>query len=220
MSTFKIEGAKLLDSLIPESNWEALDTDRYTKVFEKLTAADEIGAEFNGYIKKRKPRIGFHKQYKSGGGWTFLGNITLSPGDDPFDPYVLSLILHETFHLSQPLLTRLSVQGELRAWHFQQRTYPQIAATRGKPIGAAGEAYSAARVTSELWETLAQLSPDSRDDLEMAQKVMREIAPGYRSDVLPLFPLTEEIKFYLRQWKFKEAFGLIRRLLHAASEGD
>ncbi len=166
MSTFKIEGAKIIDWLIPEFKWEALDSPRSEKVFEKLLSADLPGDETMDYIKNRKPKIGFHKQYKSGGGWTLFGNITLSPGDDPFDPYVLSLIIHETFHLKQSLLMRLSMQGELRAWQYQKRTYPEIARTKGKAIGTKDEAYSKVRETNEFWEELSSQSPAPGKDLE------------------------------------------------------
>jgi hypothetical protein len=222
MSTFKIEGAKIVDSLIPEFNWEALDFTRSKEVFEKLMSTDQLGSEFSDYIKKRKPRIGFHKQYKSGGGWTLFGNITLSPDDERFDPsnpYILSLILHETFHLSQSLLTRLSMQGELRAWQYQKRTYPLIARTKGKAIGTDGEAYGEAAETNEFWEELSRLSPDSRDDLEKARTVMQNIAKGYRSDALPLYPLPQEIVFCLKQGKIKDAIDVIRKLVTAASDG-
>src|SRR5512133_449603 len=125
MSTFIIEGAKILDILVPEFKWKALEDEQYTQVFDKLLSADPLRSEMLEYTKKKRPRIGYHEQYKSGGGWTALGNITLSPGDDPFDPYVLSLIIHETYHLTQSLLTRLSMQGELKAWQLQARTYPE-----------------------------------------------------------------------------------------------
>ena len=216
MSTFKIDGAKILDWLVPEFKWEALDFTRSEEVFKKLTSTDQLGAEFREYIKKRKPRIGFHKQYKSGGGWTLFGNITLTPGDDPFDPYVLSLILHEGFHLQQSLFMRLSMQGELRAWQYQKRTYPEIAKTKGNAIGTKNEAYGRGKETNEFWEELSKLSPDSRDDLEKARTVMQNIAKGYRSDSLPLYPLPQEIVFYLRHGKIKEAIDVIRKLVKAA----
>jgi hypothetical protein len=219
MSTFKIEGAKIVDWLIPEFNWKALDSTVYKQVFEKLTSTDQLKSEIVAYTKKRKPRIGFHKQYQSGGGWTFFGNITLTPDDDPFDPYVLSLILHEMFHLQQSFLMRLSVQGELRAWQYQKRTYPEIANTKGNAIGTMNEAYGRGKETNEFWEELSKLSSDSRDDLEKAQAVMKKIAPGYRSDSLPLYPLLQEIGFYLRQGKFKDAIDVVRKLAKAASEG-
>ena len=220
MSTFKIEGAKILDSLIPEFKWKALDSSRYEQVFEKLTSTDSLRSEFNHYIKKRKPRIGFHTQYKSGGGWTFFGNITLSPDDEHFEldnPYILSLILHETFHLSQSLLTRLSMQGELRAWQYQKRTYPEIAKTKGNAIGTRNEAYSTRdKETNEYWEELDKLSPDSREDLEKARMVMQSISKGYRSDVLPLYPLPQEIAYCLRRGKPGDAVVAVRKLLYAA----
>jgi len=218
MSTFKIEGAKILDALIPEFKWDALDLPRYEQVFEKLLSTDQLKSEMMGYIKKRKPRIGFHKQYKSGGGWTAFGNITLSPGDDPFDPYVLSLIIHETFHLQQSILMRLSMKGELLAWQCQKRTYPEIASTKGNAIGSRNEAYGRGRETNEFWEELSKLSPDSREDLEKARDIMQKIAKGYRSDALPLYPLPQEIAFCLRQGRFRDAFDVVRKLVNAASQ--
>lgn len=41
MSTFKIEGAKIVDWLFPELNWEALDFTKSKEVFEKLMSSDE-----------------------------------------------------------------------------------------------------------------------------------------------------------------------------------
>ena len=218
MSTFKIDKAKFLDWLIPEFKWEALDSARYEKVFETLQSIDLPGDEILESLRKRKPRIGFHQQYHSGGGWTFFGSITLTPKTDPLDPYALSLILHETFHLKQPLLMRLSMQGELRAWQYQQKTYPQIAKTRGNRIGTQGEAYGEAGDSNEYWEELAMLSPDSREDLEKAQAVMRRISAGYRSNALPLYPLPQELRFYLKQGKLKDAIDAIRKMWKAASQ--
>jgi hypothetical protein len=219
MSTFKIEGAKILDWLIPEFKWESLDFTRSQQIFEKLLSTDQLGSEILEYIKKRRPRIGFHKQYKSGGGWTLFGNITLSPGDDPFDPYVLSLILHEAFHLRQSILMRLSMQGELRAWQYQKQTYPGIAKVKGNAIGSKDEAYGRGKETRELWEELSKLSPDSREDLKKAQTLMQDIAKGYRSDSLPLYPLPQEIGFCLRQGKIKDAVAVVLKLIRAGSEG-
>ncbi len=213
MSTFKIEGAKIIDWLIPEFKWEALDSPRSEKVFEKLLSTDLLGDEIMDYIKNRKPKIGFHKQYKSGGGWTILKNITLTPRDDPFDPYVLSLIIHEIFHLKQSVWMRLSMQGELRAWQYQKQTYPQIANTKGNVIGITNEAYGKGKETNKLWEELSKLSPDSREDLEKARAVMQNISKGYRSDCLPLFPLPQEIGFCLRQGKIREAIHAVINLL-------
>ncbi len=218
MSTFKIDGAKVLDRLVPEFKWDALDAPRSEKVFERLLSTALPGDKIVEYLKRRKPKIGFHTQYKSGAGWTFFGNITLTPRSDPLDAYVLSLILHETFHLKQSILLRLSVQGELRAWQYQKRTYPEIARTKGKAIGTQGEAYGEVGETNEIWEELSRLSPDSREDLKRAQTLMQQISTGYRSGSLPLYPLPQELGFYLGHGRFKDAIDTIRRLLTAASE--
>jgi len=213
MSTFKIEGAKFLEGIFPELNWEKLRSDKFDEVVQKLSSAEKLGSEVVDYIKSSRIKIGFHKQYKSGGGWTFLRNITLSPGDDPLNPYVLSLIIHETFHLKQSIWMRLSMQGELRAWQYQKQTYPEIAKTKGNEIGSKGEAYGEARVTKEHWDELAKLSPESREDLKKAQDVMTKISPGYRSGCLPLYPLGKEFKYYWDRKEYVSAFGVFWTLI-------
>jgi len=210
MSTFKVEGKKWLDGLFPEMNWEELKSEIYDEVFDKLSGIEQLGSEVVAYMREKKVRVGFHKQYKSGGGWTFLRNITLSPGDDPLNPYVLSLIIHETFHLKQSVWERLSMQGELRAWQYQKQTYPGIAKVKSSPIGSAGEAYSG---TQQFWDELFTLSPDSREDLEKAQGVMTKISPGYRSGCLPLYPLGKEFKYFWGRKEYGLAFGVIWKLI-------
>ena len=210
MSTFKIEGNKLLDGLFPERKWEELKSEVFDSVCQKLSEVEQLGSEVVGYMKEKRIRIGFHKQYKSGGGWTFLRNITLSPGDDPLNPYVLSLIIHETYHLKQSVWTRLSMQGELRAWQYQKLTYPNIAKTRGAEIGSPGEAYGGTR---EFWDELFALSPESREDLAKAQDVMTKISPGYRSGCLPLYPLGDEFKYYWGRKEYLSAFKVFLTLI-------
>ncbi len=112
MSTFKIEGAKIIEGLFPESNWEELDSPKYQQVFEKLISIEQLSSEVVDYIKDKKVRIGFHQQYKSGAGWTLFRNITLTPGANLDDPSTLCLIIHEVFHLKQSILMRLSMRGE------------------------------------------------------------------------------------------------------------
>ena len=72
MSTFKIEGAKFLEELFPEWNWKELTNEKYEEVFQKLTGIEDLQNEVIQYIKAKRIKIGFHQQYKSGGGWTFL----------------------------------------------------------------------------------------------------------------------------------------------------
>jgi hypothetical protein len=210
MSTFKIEGKKLLDGIFPERKWEELKTEIYEQVCQKLSEFDQLGSEVVTFMREKKVRVGFHKQDKSGGGWTFLRNITLSPGDDPLNPYVLSLIIHETYHLQQSIWTRLSMQGELRAWQYQKQTYPNIAKTKGNEIGSPGEAYGG---TKKFWDELFALSPESREDLAKAQDMMTTISPGYRSGCLPLYPLGDEFKYYWGRKEYISAFGVFWTLI-------
>ena len=45
MSTFKIEGAKIIEGLFPEFNWEELDLAKYQQVFEKLMSIEPLRSE-------------------------------------------------------------------------------------------------------------------------------------------------------------------------------
>jgi hypothetical protein len=207
MSTFKIEGAEWLEGLFPEWNWQELTRDAYEEVFQKIHGIQDLEDEVIKYLKDNKIRIGFHKQYKSGGGWTLLRNITLSPGDDPLSPYVLSLIIHETFHLKQSIWMRLSMQGELRAWQYQKQTYFKLT---NKDIGDNGQAYAGTKI---YWDEIAKLAPDLREDLIKAQQFTRKVSPDYRSECLPLFPLPQEIAFYWKQGKYAEAFKAVWNLI-------
>ena len=209
---------KALGGLIPETDWKDLDLDIYEQLLERLRNTDQLGSGLIEYAKKKQQRIGFLSQANSGAGWTVLGNVTLRPEDRNklFEPYVLSLIVHEMFHLQkQSLLMRLSMQGELAAWQYQCRTYPSLTKT-GAAIGSHGEAYSSKdKTTNEFWEQLSRLSSESRADLEKARDLMIAIAPGYRAYRLPIYPLHRELWFHLRQGKFREAFNVIRSLFGA-----
>lgn len=210
---------KALGELIPETDWQDLELAMYEQLVERLQNTNQLGAGLIEYARKRKHQIGFFSQSSSGAGWTVLGNITLRPQDRDqlFEPYILSLIVHEMFHLQkQSILMRLSMQGELDAWQYQCRTYPYLTKSGGA-IGSRGEAYSSGeKTTSEIWEQLSMLSSDSRADLEKARDLMIAIAPAYRAHRLPIYPLHREIWFHLRQGKFREAFNVIRRLFGAA----
>lgn len=207
MSTFKIEDAKFLEGFFPEWNWKELPREAYEQVLQTLQGVQDIDKEVAEYLKERGVKIGFHKQYKSGGGWTLLRNITLSPGDDPMNPYVLSLIIHETFHLKQSLWERLSMQGELRAWQYQKRTYRQLT---GRDIGDAGQAYAG---TKAHWDEIGKLDPESRTDLERAQAMTKMVSPDYRSHCLPLLPLPQEFRFYWRQGEYVKALQAVWNLI-------
>jgi len=194
-------------ALFPETKWKELLPDQYGLVFQRLRAAGPLNSEAAAYLQKKRIRLGFHQQYKSGAAWTFLRNITLAPKGDLEGAYILSLIVHEAFHLRQSILMRLSMQGELLAWQHQERVYFELT---GKRIGGADQAY---RNTRRFWKELVSLSPYSRDDLARARELTRNIAPTYRSYCLPLYPLPREIGYCLIRGNFKDAFNAVRNLI-------
>jgi hypothetical protein len=207
MSTATLTASSIFKSIFPESDWTELAPADYDEVFQKLTNAGTYNATAASFMQRAKIKLGFHQQYKSGAGWTVLHNITLAPGAQLTDAYVLCLISHELFHLQQPILMRLSVQGELLAWQYQRQAYNELT---GKDIGDQGEAYAG---TKQHWDELALLSTDSRDDLLAAQELMKKVAPDYRSDCLPLFPLEKEIRGFLKQGKIMEAINVVWNLV-------
>ena len=199
--------ASIFRKIFPETEWSELFSNDYSQVFQQLREAGPLGVQAVDFIQSKKVRLGFYEQYKSGAGWTLLRNITLAPGVSLDNPYTLCLIIHEAYHLQQSILMRLSMRGELLAWQFQERSYFEIT---GKQIGVSGQAYGGTR---RHWDELMQLSPDSRADLEKAQDVTRAISPDYRSNCLPLFPLHQEIGYFLGQGKFKDAYEAVRKLI-------
>ncbi len=208
MGTFReLIGKSFLGSLFPEINWVKLDKSGYDDIFRQLSSPGLIPSLTLAYFKKHKVKLGFLAQGYSGGGWTLLHNITIAPGTDLNNRHTLSLIIHEVFHLGQPILTRLSIYGELLAWQYQQQGYQQAF---GEVIGGSSEAFAG---TADKWNELSRLSPGSRSDLAKAQEIMREISPGYRSDCLPLYPLIKEVWYFLQQKEFGKAANSIKNLV-------
>jgi len=207
MSTLTIGATSLFKSLFPESDWTRMSPADYEQVLQKLANGGTLNSRAAEFMQKSRVKLGFHEQYKSGAGWTVLHDITLAADENPTDPYTLSLISHELFHLQQSLFTRLSVFGELLAWQYQKQAYHDLT---GKEIGDPGEAYPG---TQQFWDQLGQLSPESRDDLLKGQALMKSVAPSYRSDCLPLYPLGREFWYFLKQGRIGEAFNVIKDLI-------
>jgi hypothetical protein len=154
-----------------------------------LEGFGEEGRNAASFLRKRKTYIGFWKVRKNVGAfWTFLGTIHLntvhySLDTNPSDPRVLTLLIHEVKHLQQGLTTALSVYGELEAWQLQFRLYHQKTDAKMHP-------------TIEKLLSLP-LSWD-RAVLKQARELMQEYAgKGYRADLLPLYPLGQEIRYRL-----------------------
>ena len=157
-----------------------------------LNAVTELGEEGRTaveFLRSRKTKIGFRQVRPNVGAfWTVFGNINLNSRyytyETPFDQLrIKTLIIHEARHLQQGLITALSVYGELDAWQLEFGIYHRI---KGNYPHAA---------IAELMEL--PLGYD-RAVLRKASWLMQTYAgKGYRVDLLPLFPLPREIKYWM-----------------------
>jgi hypothetical protein len=166
-------------------------TDWIHAVLESLSRLDEYGAPSVEFLRIHRTPIGFLKQNAATGAiWTPNGGIYLNAKHYPFettrpdDPGVLSLMVHEIQHLRQGPLTALSVYGELEAWQLGFRVYQRLT---GQPHHPAIEKMMSLPLG---WD---------RDVLKQARAFMLEYAgKGYRADLLPLYPLGKEIRYWLK----------------------
>lgn len=158
-------------------------------LLEMLSAAGEDGRQAALYLRARGTRIGFWRVRRSVGAfWTVFGRIYLNSqyytqATSLTNPYLLSLLVHEACHLRQGALIALSVYGELEAWQVGFRFYHTL--TGSYPNHPA--------VTEILYLPLSW----ERPVLKQAQGLMRVYAgKGYRADLLPLYPLPLEIRYW------------------------
>jgi hypothetical protein len=166
-----------------------------TSILETLSRVDEPCVQ---YLRSHRTKIGFNRQSASTGAiWFIDGNIYLnsryySTQTAPNDPHLLSLMVHEVRHLQQGLFTALSVYGELEAWQLGFRVYQSL--TGQLPLGGGNNPHAA------VLEIISLPLNWDRQVLRRAQILMHEYAgKGYRADLLPLYPLGKEIKYWLRR---------------------
>ena len=141
------------------------------------------------FLRARQTKIGFRQVRPSVGAfWTVFGNIRLNSRyytyETPFDDLrIKTLIIHEARHLQQGLVTALSVYGELDAWQLEFGIYHRL---KGKyPHTAIAELMS------------LPLGYD-RSVLTKAAHLMQTYAgKGYRVDLLPLYPLPRELRYWM-----------------------
>lgn len=158
-------------------------------LLDAVTQIGEEGRTAVEFLRARGTRIGFKKVRPNVGAfWTVFGNIHLNSRyytyETPFDELrIKTLIIHEARHLQQGLMTALSVYGELDAWQLEFGIYHRI---KGNYPHAA---------IAELMKL--PLGYD-RTILKKAVHLMQAYAgKGYRADLLPLFPLPREIRFWI-----------------------
>jgi hypothetical protein len=159
------------------------------KILEQLDALGEEGRTAADYLRAHRTYIGFWKVRKNVGAfWTLLRTIHLntihySMNTPLHSANLLTILIHEVKHLQQGLILALSVYGELEAWQLQFRLYHQLTGTPMHPAIA---------------EMLSLPLEYDRVTLRRARELMQAYAgKGYRADLLPLYPLGKEIKYWL-----------------------
>lgn len=177
------------------------------QLLANMRRAGPLGQQAADYIERERVVLGFRPQdtgalylpwWWPGKGFPrrriYLDADVFSLETPPDNPAAICLTIHEAVHLQQGLVRALSVAGELEAWQAQYRAH---------------EALAGAERTAKAfkhWGKIPALSPANRTELALAQKLMAEASPGYRSHWLPLFPLHQEIGHRLRAF-FRRLFS-------------
>ena len=158
-------------------------------LFEAVTQLGEEGRAAVEFLRSRRTKIGFMRVRPNVGAfWTVFGNIRLNSRyytyETPFDDLrIKTLIIHEARHLQQGLLTALSVYGELDAWQLEFGLYHRLKGSYPH---------------SAIAELMKLPLGYDRSVLKDAARLMQTYAgKGYRVDLLPLFPLPREIRYWL-----------------------
>jgi hypothetical protein len=159
------------------------------QLLDRICEVGEEGQAAVQYVLKNKTPIGFRKVRPNVGAfWTIFGSIRLNShyynyGTSLDDLRIKTLIIHEVRHLQQGLLTALSVYGELDAWQLEFGIYHRIKGRYPHPAIA---------------EIMTLPLSYDRVVLKKAASLMQEYAgKGYRSDLLPLYPLGKEMKYWI-----------------------
>jgi hypothetical protein len=169
-----------------------------TSLLDAVAQVGDEGRSACDFIRVRKTKIGFKQVRPSVGAfWTVFGNIRLNSHyynyDTPLDDLrIKTLIIHEARHLQQGIITALSVYGELDAWQLEFGIYHRIKGNYPHPAIA---------------ELMTLPLKYDRAVLKKAATLMQTYAgKGYRVDLLPLYPLGKEIKYWIfRQKTLPEA---------------
>ena len=177
--------------LFPELAWIEFSPDEFGRLLHSLERFGAHGSAAAGYLREHATRFGYFPQTRSGAGWTLHGNLTLPPGAALDNPRILAVVIHEVLHLRQPLLTRLSIQGELLGWQLEYQAYHDVT---GNYYGEDDAPFPG---TAVYWAELSRLSPLSHPHLARARVLMKQVSPRYRAHLLPLYPLFGEIRYAL-----------------------
>jgi len=168
--------------MIDHANWVESLLQRISDLCEEGNSAVE-------FLRARGTQIGFKKTRPNVGAfWTVFGNIRLNSQyynyETPLDDLRMkTLIIHEARHLQQGFVTALSVYGELDAWQLEFGVYHRVKGKYPHPAIA---------------ELMTLPLKYDRDVLKKAVTLMQaHSGKGYRVDLLPLYPLGREIKYWI-----------------------
>ncbi len=158
-------------------------------LLEAVVQIGDEGRDAVNFLRIHKTKIGFKRVRPNiGAFWTVFGNIRLNSRyytyETPFDDLrIKTLIIHEARHLQQGMIIALSVYGELDAWQLEFGIYHRIKGEYPHPAIA---------------ELMSLPLGYDRAVLKKAAHLMQVYAgKGYRADLLPLFPLPSEIKYWV-----------------------
>ena len=171
-----------------------------------LNAVLQLGEEGRitvDFVRARRTKIGFKRVRPNiGAYWSPFGNIRLNSHyytyETPLeDLRIKTLIIHEVRHLQQGIMTALSIYGELDAWQLEFAIYHRIKGSYPHPAIA---------------ELMTLPLGYDRAVLKKAAGLMQAYAgKGYRADLLPLYPLDREIRYWvLRDKAYLEQDDSIR----------
>ncbi len=158
-------------------------------LLEAVTHVGDEGVAAVNFLRARGTKISFKKvRTNVGAFWTVFKNICLNSHyynyETPLDDLrIKTLIIHEARHLQQGFVTALSVYGELDAWQLEFRIYHRIKGNYPH---------------SAIAELMTLPLEFDRDVMKKAVTLMQAYAgKGYRADLLPLYPLGREIKYWI-----------------------
>ena len=159
------------------------------QLLEAVAGLCEEGRVAVDFLKVRRTKIRFQNVRPNiGAFWTVFGNIRLNSHYYNYETSldnlrIKTLVIHEARHLQQGLFEALSVYGELDAWQLEFGVYHRVKGHYPHPAIA---------------ELMTLPLKYDRDVLKKAAKLMQDYAgKGYRIDLLPLYPLGLEARYWL-----------------------
>ena len=163
--------------------------------FDRIAQSSAEGRDAVDYVRTHKIKVGLMRARKAVGAfWTLNRMIYLNSRhytrESALDnPRAWTIFVHEVRHLQQGAVTAMSIYGELDAWQYEFRLFKKVTGKELHPI---------------LEEMLSIPLNYDRENLHHARKMMIQFAgKGYGAGILPLYPITKEIRYWLTRKQIK-----------------